>query len=125
MVLVVFPIKISTHHFLFYVYIQMNLKIQKRFDKQIPEIEWTDEENDLVFTPESLNFNTFIRAFSKNKLQRQFLEHKICDFYLVENGDVRLCEKRPNILTDESKLRQNVWRVCRLATNILLSVWQK
>ena len=102
----------------------MNLKIHKIKDEQIPKLEWTNEENDLVFTPESLNFNTFIRAFAKNKLQWQFLERKICFYYLVENWDVRLCDKRPDILTSEEKLRHYVGRVARLATNILASVGQ-
>ena len=84
-VLVVFPTYISTHHFLFHIMCVMNLKITKSIAEKIPKIEWTNEENDLVFTPESLNFNTFIRAFSKNKLQRQFLERKLCDYYLIEN----------------------------------------
>lgn len=70
---------------LFHIMLIMNLKIKKKIDEMIPEIEWTNEENDLVFTPESLNFNTFIRAFSKNKLQRQFLERKLCNYYLIEN----------------------------------------
>ena len=71
--------------FLFHIMFNMNLKIHKIKDEQIPKLEWTNEENDLVFTPESLNFNTFIRAFAKNKLQWQFLERKICFYYLVEN----------------------------------------
>lgn len=104
--------------------LDMNLKIHKKKDGQIPEFEWTDEENDLVFTPESLNFNTFIRAFAKNKLQWQFLEKKLCFYYLIENWDVRLCDKRPDILKDEDRLRHYVSRVTRFVTNVLVSVWQ-
>lgn len=62
-----------------------NVLIHKNRNEKFPDLEWTDEKNDLVFTPESLNFNTIIRAFAKNPLQRQFLEKKVCHYYLVED----------------------------------------
>lgn len=41
------------------------------------------------------------------------------DYYLVENWDVRLCDRRPNILKDEELLKQKVNKICRFARNVM------
>jgi hypothetical protein len=40
-------------------------------------------------------------------------------YYLIKNWDVRLCEKRPNILKSEDELKQKVNKICRFARNVM------
>lgn len=99
-----------------------NFYIHKDKAGWVPEYEWTEDENDLVFTPESLNFNTFIRAFAKNKLERRYLEWKICKYFLAEKWDERLCDRRPDILEHERKLHSVVAKVWRFASNTMQNI---
>lgn len=51
-----------------------------------PTLTWTirdDAPN--CFTKDALNFNTFIRAFTHNKLEWQWLERKVCYYFLIDD----------------------------------------
>lgn len=72
-----------------------------------PTYVWTYQKNPFVFDMESLNFNTVIYAFTNNNLQRRYLESKLCEYFRVENWDVRFIDAYPG--EDIKDFLKKVW----------------
>lgn len=100
------------------------LHIRKTKDRE-PILEWTIKEDaPNCFTKDALNFNTFIRAFTHNNLEWKWLEQKVCYYFLIDDWNVRLCEKQPDILTSDQKLKQYVGKVWRYCYDVMHNIWK-
>lgn len=114
---VVFAIQISIHHFLFHNIIHMNvLSIVKwKGLHDAPAFKRVDKAEDIMdFTKDSINFNTFVRAFAHNPLQWRYIELKLCDWFNVENWNVRVADAYySEVKTDRwyKSVVNEIWKV--------------
>jgi len=91
----------------------------------VPSFEWTDKADaPNCFTKDALNFNTFIRAFTHNRLEWQWLEGKVCYYFLVDDWDTRLCDKRPDILEDSKELKRVVEKIWKYTYDVMHNIWK-
>ena len=75
-----------------------------------PKFNWikkATEPNHFIL--ESINFNTFIRAFAHDKLQWRYIELKLCEYFRVENWNIRLMDAYPE--EDCKSFVEYIWKV--------------
>lgn len=87
-----------------------------------PQLFWTKVltmENGLfTFSKESVNFNTIIRAFAHNQLQWRYIENKLCNYFRVENWDLRIIDAYPGECETDQDYKDFIQRIWNVAKTI-------
>lgn len=124
--LVVFSIYIlpSTFYNLIIHIMNINdyLYIKKPVKEWEPRMFWTQiltPENRLfTFDKQSVNFNTIIRAFAHNQLQWRYIENKLCNYFRVENWDLRIIDAYPGECETDQDYKDFIERIWNVAKSI-------
>lgn len=100
----------------------MNYLYIKKPKKGLPSLNWTQvltPENRLfTFDKQSVNFNTIIRAFARNQLQWRYLENRLCNYFRIENWDVRIVDAYPGECESDQDYKLFIQKIWCAATNI-------
>jgi hypothetical protein len=112
----------STFYSLSYIIMDNYLYIKKPKKEWEPKMFWTQiltPENGLfTFDKQSVNFNTIIRAFAHNQLQWRYIENKLCNYFRVENWDLRIIDAYPGECETDQDYQDFIERIWNVARSI-------
>ena len=84
------------------------IKWEGRLD--LPKFEWISKaELPTHFTKDSMNFNTIARAFAHDDFQFRYVLIKLCEYFNVENGDLRILDAYP--WEDYKPFVEYIWKI--------------
>lgn len=98
------------------------LYIEKPVNEWEPRLSWnqifTSKNRLFTFEKQSVNFNTIIRAFAHNQLQWKYIENKLCNYFRVENWDLRIIDAYPGECETDQDYRSFIERIWNVAKTI-------